>query len=331
MKDYFNFYDNYSQEMDEQIPSIFDKNKKKNIYLEYTDYDEENINTQQLTNLFQKTQTIHQQKEQKILSLSNEQKENKTNRKNAYTQTESKEIEQDKEIVSKTIQEITISSLSLRREKKSKNCSLLGRKKKNFFKEGIYHGKCSKDNILRKIKRYIINNSRIWINYELPKESQLIKVDKSIFLNYSKEFNRRLMSIKLRDFFCNKSSKKYSTKDKFYNKKEVIEKIYKDKNNKFAITKLNLTYKQYFDIFLTRELSDEIKEQVLDNLEIRNFDEEIQKTYLMKFLYKFKFMSDFIDSNRTKGKSLNNEEEKKYINELYYYCNYENWNIKKKN
>ena len=126
----------------------------------------------------------------------------------------------------------------------------VGRKRKEDKTIGI-HTKNSEDNKMIKIKTIFGNNLHNFINSFLEKGEKLIKLEPTIHEKLKKDFNIRLWDTPLKTIYLttNIISKKKKEKDK---NKEIIKKIYENKDNKYydIIQLLNLTYGEAFQIFI---------------------------------------------------------------------------------
>lgn len=168
---------------------------------------------------------------------------------------------------------------------------LLGRKKKGD-KDEREHTKFSDDNKMRKIKTYFNHFIHNYVNSSLsPGHKKLLKINTNTNEKLKKELNVNLMKMKLKDIFTQYSVNRKSIKCKNGNKynSEIIEDIYKNKIEKTAIERLNLSYIEVLDIMRGYYL-DEFKKDIFDK-EIRNGEnEERAKEYvkdLVDLLFEF--------------------------------------------
>lgn len=152
-------------------------------------------------------------------------------------------------------------------------------KKNNKKIEKITHDKSSKDNMNKKIKTYFIGNILKWINYTLPNYEKLLKIKNSYITNLSKKDNLNVISSTLKDFFSQDISEIYTSfsKKADYNKK-LIEKFYNIvqsssvfnsiyyKKYKLVISKLDLTFEEAYQIFLDRELTEDLKNKICEDI-----------------------------------------------------------------
>ena len=162
------------------------------------------------------------------------------------------------------------------------NENIQRRRKNNLF---------SLDNIIRKINSCFFRFMIDFINKHLIKKSFHFKLVKPRYKLYTKKEIERLWKMKISDIIYEKEiSLKYIRLDKNHNK-NIIDKIYKEKEEISAIKILELTFEELFIIF-RRKLNDtedmkkleEIKDKIegIDLLEMNNEYEDI-KYYLDKF------------------------------------------------
>lgn len=248
--------------------------------------------------------------------------------KSVSTQTNDNTIEQDKNkilINKKNVGEEK--STTSTKESSIKKKSLLGRKRKNTLEKG-YHKKDAYDNMIKKIKPYVIEGFREWVNFSLPEKKKILKIRRQVTTNCKKLFNRILLDKSLKDIFSQKISLRFTIKNENYNK-ELIDEIYSENYRKIyeeAITKLNLKFREVFSIFVNGELTDELKEKLFteSNNKINNIKE---KEYIKGFMKTFKYKCDFIDWVRKRDNNCDSE----YINKIDDFCqNYEKYFSMKK-
>ena len=157
---------------------------------------------------------------------------------------------------------------------------LRGRKRKGNH-EKRKHDKNREDNKVRKIKSYIINSVPDYVNESLsPQHKQFLKISKKVNEELNITYNRSLMQKSLAEIFAeNPINGRYSKKNypKNYNAK-LVDEIHTNNEELEAIEKLNLTYKQYLDIFREKNLEkfkNDIKLKEIKNGE----DESTAKKY----------------------------------------------------
>ena len=141
-----------------------------------------------------------------------------------------------------------------------------GRKKK---KSGLFgkHNKYCIDNIIRKVKAKLIDSSFNYINKKFKnKKLCLLKIIGA----QSKEINRNKnllwLNKTLKDIFYEDISKKSNNPNKNYNR-QLIDKIYKENNEKEVIELLNITILEYLKFYTSinnitdmKQLNDDINE-----------------------------------------------------------------------
>jgi hypothetical protein len=175
---------------------------------------------------------------------------------------------------------ITPDSLNNVGFEEARDTQLRGRKRKGNH-EKRKHDKNREDNKVRKIKSYIINSVPDYVNESLsPQHKQFLKISKKVNEELNITYNRALMQKSLAEIFAeNPINGRYSKKNypKNYNAK-LVDEIYTNNEELEAIEKLNLTYKQYLDIFREKNLEkfkNDIKLKEIKNGE----DESTAKKY----------------------------------------------------
>jgi len=191
-------------------------------------------------------------------------------------------------------------------ETKKKDTKHLGRKKKgNHVKRK--HDKNREDNKMRKIKSYIINSVPEYANESLsPQHRKFLKISKEVNENLNITYNRSLMRKSLAEIFAeNPINGRYSKYNysKYYNA-ELVDEIYRNNEEKNAIAKLNLTYKQYLDIFREKNIKKFENDILLK--EIKNGeDESTAKKYTGELVNLLWGYEDWFD-NKTARQKLKN-------------------------
>ena len=153
------------------------------------------------------------------------------------------------------------------------------------------HTKFSLDNIITRINCYFFRFMIDFINKHLNKKNFHFKLLNNRNLYCTMKENERLWKMKISDIIYEKEiSLKYRPLDKNHNK-NIIDKIYKEKEEISAIKILELTFEELFIIF-RRKLNDtedmkkleEIKDKIegIDLLEMNNEYKDI-KYYLDEF------------------------------------------------
>ena len=167
-----------------------------------------------------------------------------------------------------------------------------GRKNINQSKKKGEHNKYSPDNMMRKIKTYIMGEILFRLNESLiDKINRFYKISSEINENLKKNFNIELMQRTICDIFLKtKLSDKYRKNKINYFNNILIEKIYKEKKE---IQTIAILEKKYIDII------NEIKEKDLRG-----------------------FLSKIAEKENEEEK----EKKEQYINGLEkIFINYENW------
>ena len=120
--------------------------------------------------------------------------------------------------------EINEKSKKIMKEKKT----MMGRKRKDEKKIGN-HNKNAKDNMMRKIKYFLLNSINNLLNSSLKdKKLEFLNLDSEIINNIKKDNNIILLNTTIRDLYEKSSiSRKYRSKNLEKNMK-IIQKIYKD-------------------------------------------------------------------------------------------------------
>ena len=186
----------------------------------------------------------------------------------------------------------------------------LGRKRKGN-NQNSKHNKYDGDNIIRKVKCFLINallriiNSSIKTIQITKKEEKkkffLLRINQKIIQNINIDYNLNFLKWTLRELFSNDIGKKYKKIKKSHNR-EIIQSLYKNNNYTKTTAILNITIKECLDYLSESNF----------NYELQGLEKEYQKK---------------LDSFKKNGES------EEYINLFKYYIkNFENYyNNKKKN
>ena len=213
--------------------------------------------------------------------------------------------------------EINEKSKNIMKEKKT----MMGRKRKD--EKGIgNHDKNAKDNMMRKIKSFLLNSINNLLNSSLKdKKLEFLNLDSEIIKNLKKDYNIILLKTTIRDLYENSSiSRKYRSKN-MDNNKRIIQKIYKDNEEIETIKILNLTYGEFLQIFRRNisNLSLKLKEKI-EKINILNTNE--YKNLIYKFFYEIK--NQELKNNENENDIID------YINNIgKLLINYENWFLDK--
>ena len=155
----------------------------------------------------------------------------------------------------------------------------LGRKKKEYEGLGL-HNKFSDDNIIRKVKNAILQNTRIFINSKIKtiyeyknnkfsKRKELLKMKKSQPISSRVDYNKNFLEKNFGEIFSDNISSKYIQYPSSHNKK-LIESLINDEDEQKrkifnAIFNFNLTFLDCLNHFRGSKIIEELKG--LNNLE----------------------------------------------------------------
>ena len=153
----------------------------------------------------------------------------------------------------------------------------LGRKKKEYEGLGL-HNKFSDDNIIRKVKNAILQNTRIFINSKIKtiyeyknnkfsKRKELLKMKKSQPISSRVDYNKNFLEKNLGEIFSDNISSKYIQYPSSHNKK-LIESLINDEDEqkkKIFNEIFNLTFLDCLNHFRGRKIIEEL--EGLNNLE----------------------------------------------------------------
>ena len=241
-----------------------------------------------------------------------------TNNLNMILNNDEKIIDENEKFIQKKRQR-TKNNNVLNAEKKK-----CGRKVKESSDIGD-HTKNSDDNMITKIKIYImnsilvlLNNSFIHLNYNYTSSlnKKFLKIDPKIYTTNKKDENIKILDLAIKELLSNNISTKNSTVDKNHNI-NLINKIFDDQKETDIINILNLTFQEFLNLFrdtISNEL--EKKLSLINNIKqkfigMENFLEKVKEQEIQK---------------GEKEENINN-----YIQQLRNLCiNYENWFNNKK-
>ena len=218
-----------------------------------------------------------------------------------------------------------------KKRKRSKNNNIENTEKKIFGRKSKKsgeigeHTKNSKDNMITKIKvclmnsiLVLLNNSFNFLNFNInpSQDKKFLKIDPKIYTTSKVDENIKMLDLKVKDILSNNICDKITTVDKNHNK-NLIDKIYREQKENNIINILNLTFREFLDLFRGK-ISDELKEKLslIKNIE-----------------GKFMNMKNFLEKVKEQEKKKDETEENinKYINNLEEMCfNYEKWFNNKK-
>ena len=202
-----------------------------------------------------------------------------------------------------------------------------GRKKMNNERDDIaVHTKHSKDNMITKIKTFIINaiivllnNSFIHLNFSnaLSKDSKFLKISPYIYISKKKDANLQMLKYTAKDLLYNDICTKFKDNSvkKDHNKK-LIDYIISQQNETDVIKILNLTFGEFLDFF-RETISNELK---------------IKLSLITNVKTKFMNIDSFLDKVREQEKRAGETDKDidLYIENLRNIClEYEKWFEKK--
>jgi hypothetical protein len=184
-----------------------------------------------------------------------------------------------------------------------------GRKKNDDISQRS-HNKNSSDNIIKKIKSkcfenilQFINNILNQINNNIDEKKKILKdIDYKYINKLKKEFDLNLLNTSIKDLLSFEVSGKFHC-DVEFNKKLIKELMETKYDNKFLMFVLNMTFREWLDLFTLKK---DIKEFN------KTFSEEL-----------FKNMTNV--KNMIEG-VYNKNNDRNYISSfIFYLYNYENW------
>ena len=209
------------------------------------------------------------------------------------------------------------------------NQKKLGRKRKGN-NQNSKHNKYDGDNIIRKLKCFLVNalleiiNSSIEEreeeepnkilktkkikNWSVNKKPFLLKIDQEIIHNINIDYNLNLLKLTLRELFSNDISKKYLKKFKKSYNREIIQSLYKDNNNTKTIGILNMTFKECLDYLSGSNFNNELQgleieyKKIIDSFKKDGESEE----YINLFKYYIKNFENYYNNKRKTKKNNNN-------------------------
>ena len=195
-----------------------------------------------------------------------------------------------------------------------------GRKSQFDTKEGK-HNKLSDDNIINKIKVHLFYYIRDIIKQNSNEQIDLKKIGNKFTADHKINKNMRQYKMKIRDILMEEEiSTKYSTLDKFENRK-IIEEIYQKQEDKKVIQILELTFEEILILF--RKNLD-IPE---DKWNLSLIAEKIKGLDLIDNYNKYEDIDYFINELIEKYKDkISTDELEEYISNIKRLCSrYINW------
>ena len=186
-----------------------------------------------------------------------------------------------------------------------------GRKKNDDISQRS-HNKNSSDNIIKKIKSkcfenilQFINNILNQINNNIDEKKKILKdIDYKYINKLKKEFDLNLLNTSIKDLLSFEVSGKFHC-DVEFNKKLIKELMETKYDNKFLMFVLNMTFREWLDLFTLKK---DIK--------------EFNKTFSEELFKNMTNVKDMIEG------VYNKNNDRKYISSfIFYLYNYENWFI----
>ena len=155
-----------------------------------------------------------------------------------------------------------------------------GRLKKIDINDKIVkHDKTSKDNIIRKLKRYILDYIILMLNQSIKfKSGKFRPLNKTTKERLKRDENVELLNKTIANIFSNTKMNKVSEKKRKSNK-DLIEKIYNENIEKETIKILNMSFQEilneirdkYLDYFLSKIKEKEIKIENKKDFDIEKY------------------------------------------------------------
>ena len=271
-----------------------------------------------------------QEKEKKIPNSIQDQEKEKGIPNSIQDQEKEKKIPnsiQDQEIEKESNIKIEIDNnkefVQKKRKRQNKNNQVLkenqkcGRKNKKSLEERT-HTKYNEDNMITKIKVVIINSILvllnscfIHINFSTGSSPKFLKIEPDKYNTIKKDKNLEMLDLTIRELLSNEICTKNYTEDDNHNI-ELINKIYKEKVETDIINILNLTFRDFLNLFRLK-ISKELEKKISDIKYIKE---------------KFMNITGFIEKIKQQEKKKGETDEKinEYINRLVDLCGrYENW------
>lgn len=186
------------------------------------------------------------------------------------------------------------------------------------------HNQMTSDNVVKKVKGIIFKYPLFFLNNIINqnrKEEEKIKLLKLAYKYVNKlkrEQDLKFLGMPLKNLFSKEISQKYASKRecKKYNK-EVIDKIIKNEKDDTILFSLNMTFRNWLDIFTLKK---SVKEVLSENTTFRDKKidcEKIERNFVgLDKLFKKNYIT-----------KLSNEHLTRFI---YYLYNYERWFFNKK-
>ena len=283
------------------MQSNFMWNKYRNLYYQILSKEKTTTNIIQ-NNKKNTTKYVPTLSEIKIIlnEDSNGQKINNNNFDNNGDKNINKNLLLGKKRKKEKIYEIT--KISNSNDDNSKKPNKKGRKKKIESFKGN-HTKHTADNIMRKIKCHFFNYINNTLNKSLVDKSETFyKLDNFVNENLKKDYNMKLMDLTIKDIYEHVNiSNKYKKHGNDINK-QLIKKIYSNKNETEVIKILDKTYIETYNDLIKNDL-----DNFCDGIVKKDEKNGLSKTEAIEYLKNIKhlclnYKKWFIDKKGRKEK-----------------------------
>ena len=156
-------------------------------------------------------------------------------------------------------------------------------RKTNITNKNEIHDKMYADNIIKKIKAKLFKYCLHFLNNILNKidRVKLLKLNYNIIYKMKKEIEIDLLNMNLKDIFSKEISNKYNIKNygEDYNKR-IIDNILNNVNDSTILFALNMTLKDWLDIFTFKKTVKDIVNKY-NNINLENINLEIIENSLI--------------------------------------------------
>ena len=276
-------YEKIKFEIGTQTNSKYEDNNNENIFIRYKE-----INNKKLINDKNNNEEKKELKEEIGLQTINYNKED----------------ENEDEIENNNVNSHSFNKKSeMEKKYKINKKNILGRKTKRSGLIGK-HNKFSLDNIIRKVKAKFIDSAFHYINKQFKnKKLILLKIIGTQGKEINKNKNIIWLQKTMKDIFYEDITKKTYNSNKNYNR-EIIDKIYLEKDEQKVISLLNLSIIQFMNLYCSQQKIDGMKQldDVINELKLKGENEE----YLNKFkMVSLEFVS-IIKNLKSRERKINN-------------------------
>ena len=181
----------------------------------------------------------------------------------------------------------------------TKKDTKLGRKKQNDLGEIGEHNKYSDDNLIRKIKGFLINNILDFINHKIEKVYgnifKLLKINQKQRKESLANYNKNFLNKKLKDIFSDDISTKYKKYQPNYNRNLIRNLLNEEDNEKKNIFEklFNFTFLDCLKHYRSSEYIEELEGLKLLEDSFKDFKEndiELNKQYLELYVNNFEII-----------------------------------------